>query len=145
MRIYILANSTVKKGILPKLEPYLHDVRRVSYIWSVNGLLQLENNKIYQVKIKDVLAKKTLLGAYPVTIDESEFIRQEEEWFQITPKSYREYTMLKAYRLPEQATALEWIFEYKDDELHDNYFTLPNGEDIHSPKIKAELLQFLNI
>ena len=148
MRIYILSNATVKKNILSKLEPYIHTIRHINYIWSVNGLLQVENNKVYQVQIKDVLAKKTLLGAFPVTIDESEF-KRTEECFQIAPRSYKEYTTLKTYRLPACVNAcekpLEWILEYKDDELHDNYFTLPNGEDIHSAKNKADLLQFLNL
>jgi hypothetical protein len=148
MRLYILSNSTLKKNILGKIDPYFHNERHISYIWSVSGLLQVENSKIYRMKIKDVTAKKTLLGAYPVTIDESEIIR-EEECFQIAPRSYKEYTTLKAYRLPNAnsnaGANLEWILEYKDGELHDNYFTLPNGEDIHSPKIKADLLQFLNL
>ena len=143
MRLYILSNSTIKKNILAKLDTYFHNERYISYIWSVSGLLQVENNKIYRMKIKDIQSKKTLLGAYPVTIDESDIIR-EEECFQVAPRSYKEYTTLKAYRL-QQDSLLEWILEYKDDELHDNYFTLPNGEDIHSPKIKAELLQFLNL
>ena len=158
MRIYILSNAAVKKNILAKLEPYLHNSRYISYIWSVNGLLQIENDKIYKIKIKDVISKKTLLGAYPVTIDESEFIR-EEECYQIAPRSHKEYMTIKTYRLATNATAsasanlltassdLEWIFEYKDDELHDNYFSLANGEfeDIHSPKVKADLLKFLNL
>ena len=155
MRIYILSNATLKKNILSKLEPYLHNTRYISYIWSVNGLLQVEDNKIYRIKIKDVISKKTLLGAFPVTIDESEFIR-EEECFQIAPRSYKEYTTLKIYSAAGTSAAgtgaagtgtsmLEWVLEYKDDELHDNYFTLPNGEDIHSVKNKAALLHFLNI
>ena len=155
MRIYVLSNATLKKNILSKLEPYLHSIRHICYIWSVNGLLQVEENKIYQVQIKDVQSKKTLLGAFPVTIDESEFIRKEE-CFQIAPRSYEEYTMLKTYRIASassiasasriaSASSIEWILEYKDDELHDNYFTLPNGEDIHSAKNKADLLHFLNL
>jgi hypothetical protein len=118
-------------------------MRHINYIWSVNGLLQVENNKIYKVKIKDVAEKKTLLGAFPITIDESEFIR-EEECFQIAPRSYKEYTTLKSYRL-QPTSNLEWILEYKEDELHDNYFILPATEDIHSPKIKGEILEFLNL
>ena len=146
MRIYILSNATLKKNILSKLEPYLHSIRHICYIWSVNGLLQVEDNKIYRVQIKDVQSKKTLLGAFPVTIDESEFIRKEE-CFQIAPRSYEEYTMLKTYRISSTAStsSIEWILEYKDDELNDNYFTLPNGEDIHSVKNKADLLHFLNL
>ena len=143
MRIYVLSNATLKKNILNKLEPYLHSIRHICYIWSVNGLLQVEENKIYRVQIKDVQSKKTLLGAFPVTIDESEFIRKEE-CFQIAPRSYEEYTMLKTYSIAS-ASSIEWILEYKDNELHDNYFTLPNGEDIHSAKNKADLLHFLNL
>jgi len=150
MRIYILSNANLKKNILSKLESYFHNERQICYIWSVGGLLQVENNKIYKVNIQDVLSKKTLLGAFPATIDESEFVRKEE-CFQIVPRSYKEYTTLKAYRLPYKNTMvdtgsmLEWILEYKDNELHDNYFSLPAGEDIQSPKNKADLLQFLNI
>ena len=148
MRIYVLSNATLKKNILAKLEPFLYNTRHISYIWAVNGLVQVEDNKVYNVQIKDVKSKKTLLGAFPVTIDESEFIRKEE-CFQIAPRSYKEYTTLKTYRLPACVNAcekpLEWILEYKGDELHDNYFTLPNGEDIHSVKNKADLLQFLNL
>ena len=164
MRIYVLSNATLKKNILNKLEPYLHSVRHISYIWSVNGLMQVEENKVYKVKIKDVQSKKTLLGAFPVTIDESEFIR-EEECFQIAPRSFKEYTTLKTYRLTAASVAgtstsvagtsvaasvgktslIEWVLEYKNDELHDNYFILPNGEDIHWPKNKADLLHFLNL
>ena len=151
MRIYVLSNAMLKKNI-SKLEPYLHNTRYISYIWSVNGLLQVENNKVYQVQIKDVPAKKTLLGAFPVTIDESEFLRKEE-CFQIAPRAYQEYTVMKIYRLNSAGDnagdgnnkPLEWVLEYKDDELYDNYFILPNGEDIHSAKNKAELLQFLNL
>jgi hypothetical protein len=145
MRIYILSNTVLKKNnILEKIEPYFHSTRYICYIWSIGGLLQIENDKIYRIKIKDVAAKKTLLGAFPATIDESEFIRSEEECYQIVPRSYKEYTTIKTYRLPH-SHALEWIMEYKENELYDNYFSLPLGEDINSSKNKADLLQFLNI
>jgi hypothetical protein len=144
MRVYILSNINVKKNLLHKLEPYFQHMRQVCYIWSMNGLLQVEDDKIYRIKIKDILSKKTLLGAYPATIDESEFLR-EEECYQIAPRSFNEYTTLKTYRLPRGDSLVNFILEYKDDELHDNYFTLPAGEDIHSPKNKTDLLEFLNL
>ena len=105
MRIYVLSNATLKKNIISKLEPYLHNVRHICYIWSVNGLMQVEDDKIYQVQIKDVQSKKTLLGAFPVTIDESDFIRKEE-CFQIAPRSFKEYTTLKTYRLAGTSTSV---------------------------------------
>jgi len=202
MRIHILSNAVVKKKIA-LLEPYLRETRQICYIWSMSGLLQIENNKIYKIKIKDVPAIKTLLGAFPATIDESEFIR-EEECYQILPIAHKEYTTLKIYRIkgstltnpkgsaltnphdsetpnpstdpstnlsetptpnpsqnlletptatsfvvggrdPQSGIALAWVLEYKNGELHDNYFTLPAGEDIHSPKNKADLCEYMNL
>ena len=141
MRVYVLSNASVKKNMYAKLEPYFHEQRKVSYIWSVNGLFQIENQKIYKMQIKDVPVKKTLLGAFPITIDESEIKRDEEELSQIAPRSHREYITIKSYRLPGHAN-IEWILEYKDDELQDNYFTLG---DINEPTVKAALQQFLNL
>ena len=141
MRVYVLSNASVKKNMYAKLEPYFHEQRKVSYIWSVNGLFQIENQKIYKMQIKDVPVKKTLLGAFPITIDESEIKRDEEELSQIAPRSRREYITIKSYRLPS-CNNIEWILEYKDDELQDNYFTLG---DINEPTVKAALQQFLNL
>ena len=139
MRIYILSNASVEKNMLAKLEPYLHSTRKVNYIWSINGLYQVENHKIYKMQIKDVPAKKTLIGAFPATIDESEFIRGEEEAYQVAPRSYIDYTTLKTYRL-HPSSSLEWVLEFKNEELHDNYFTLASMEEK-----KTELQQFLNL
>lgn len=125
--------------MLEKLEPYLQSTRKVNYIWSINGLYQVENNKIYKMQIKDVPSKKTLIGAFPVTIDESEFIRGQEEAYQVAPRSYIDYITLKTYRLQPSST-LVWILEFKNNELQDNYFSLANMEEN-----KAEIQQFLNL
>jgi hypothetical protein len=152
MRIYILSNNNlIKNQIKNKLTPYFHKTNYIDYIWSVNGLFQVENNKIYRIKIKDTEAEKTLLGAFPATIDRSEFIR-EEECYQIAPRSFKEYTKISSYRLTP-ASSLEWILEYRNGELHDNYFYLPSSNSnadtdtdiLRSPLIKSELLTFLNL
>jgi len=160
MRIYILSNTNIiKKQMLDKLTPYFHKTNYINYIWSINGLFQVENNKIYRIKIKDIEAEKTLLGAFPATIDRSEFIR-EEECYQVEPHSFKEYTKISSYRLTP-ASSLEWILEYRNSELHDNYFYLPSSrintdadadddseadvDILRSPVIKSELLTFLNL
>lgn len=124
MRIYILSTTNlIKNQTEQKLTPYFHKTTYIDYIWSINGLFQVENNKIYRIKIQDKAAEKTLLGAFPATIDRSEFIR-EEECYQITPRSFKEYTKVTSYRLTP-SSSLEWILEYRNNELHDNYFYLP--------------------
>lgn len=138
MRIYVIANSTaLKMSLLTKLAPYYYENRQIHYIWSVkNGLMQVVRDKIYQMRIKDVNVVKTLMGAFPVTIDRSEIIR-EEECYQIPPKNYNEIIDLKVYRLTPTSN-IDWIFEYKNGEMHDNYF-YSGEEDIN----KIDILQFL--
>mgnify|MGYP005993956071 CR=1 FL=1 len=141
MKIYILSNQHVEQNTLPKLKPYLTSKQYISYIWSINGLMEVENRKIYNVRIKDEPVIKTLIGAYPATIDKSEFIR-ENECFQISPRSCKEYTELVAYKLTH-TSKLEWIFEFKDNVLSDNYFTLPN--DVNYELYYNEILKFLQV
>ena len=141
MKIYIISTQYIEKNTLPKLEPYLTSTKYVSYIWSMNGLMQVENHKIYNIQIKDVPIIKTLIGAYPATIDKSEFIRENES-YQIAPRNFNEYTELVAYKLT-QASQLEWVFEYKDGVLNNNYFELPN--DVNYEVYQKEILEFLQV
>lgn len=145
MRVYVLSNTNVlKNNVVHKLTPYFYETTYIDYIWSINGVFQMEHNKLYRMKIQDKPIEKTLLGAFPATIDKSEFIRQEE-CFQIAPRAVKEYTTVTSYRLTP-SSVLEWILEYRNNELHDNYFYLPSeNPDIHSPIIKSELLNFLNL
>ena len=139
MKIYILSTQHVEKNTLPKLEKYLTSTQYITYIWSIDGLMQVENHKIYNIHIKDVPVIKTLIGAYPATIDKSEFIR-ENETYQIAPRNFNEYTELVAYKL-KPSSQLEWVFEYKDDVLNNNYFELPN--DVNYEVYQKEILEFL--
>jgi hypothetical protein len=147
MRIYIFHTLQKNGSWLNKLEPYLVETRRENYIWSQeNGPLKIKAQKIYRVRIKDVPVIKTLLGAFPATIDKSEFICDDEECHQIPPNSYQEQIEIKVYKLSAASLSaaslsnVEWIFEYKNGELYDHYF-YSKEEDIN--KIKAEVLQFL--
>jgi hypothetical protein len=142
MRIYILSNSNIiKNNWLTKLEPLLVSTEKVHYMWSTEGgLLQVADQKIYRMRIKDVPVVKTLMGAFPITIDKSEFIR-EEECFQVPPQVYHEHIERKVYTITSTSvSSTKWIFEYINGALHDNYFQSSNEEVNHT-----ELLQFLNI
>ena len=149
MRIYILSNSNIiKNNWLTKLEPHLVGTTQVHYIWSAEGgLLQVVDQKIYRMRIKDVPVVKTLMGAFPITIDKSEFIR-EEECFKVPPQVYHEHIEQKVYTITSVSTSVsstsasstKWIFEYINGALHDNYFQSSNDE-----VNQTELLQYLNL
>ena len=146
MRIFILSNQHIENhGIMKKVEPFIHRTSYISYIWSINGLLEVEDNKIYTIDIVDVPVVKTLFGAYPITIDKSKFVRNEE-CYQIAPQTYNEYTEEQHYRLTPNSE-LEWVFEFREDGLHDNYFYIPgdNENHVHKEPIRAELMKFLQM
>ena len=140
MRLFF---KTGKKNMTTKLEPYFCETRNLSYIWSEDGLLQVINNKIYRIRIQDAPVINTLLGAFPVTLDPSEYIR-EDECYQVLPTNYPEFLTQKIYKISLDKK-VEWVFEYQQDTLRDNYFLLPEGTDIHSAEIKADLLQFMSM
>ena len=153
MRIYANANSSnyaFSDSIKQKLAAYFVEVRHINNLWTQDGLFQIENNKLFRVEIKDVPIVKTLLGAYPVTIDASEFLKVDEEWYQVPPETHPELIVQKVYKASASTSVsmkLEWIFEYDSsgEVLRDNYFYLPPNEDIHASENKADLMKFLNL
>jgi hypothetical protein len=160
MRIYANANSSnyaFSDSIKQKLAAYFVEVRHINNLWTQDGLFQIENNKLFRVEIKDVPIVKTLLGAYPVTIDASDFVKVDEEWYQVPPETHPELIIQKVYKASAGSSStastsstpskLEWIFEYDSsgEVLRDNYFYLPPNEDIHASENKADLMKFLNL
>ena len=139
MRIYA---STKKNTNAKIIEPFFHETRHLSYIWSPDNkeLFQVECNKIYYVKQNRKGEKmKTLLGAFPITIDPIEYLKSDDECYQIPPKSRSEFLLHKVYK-PSPTSLVEWIFVYEGENLKENYFALPAEADINEPSIKAELL-----
>ena len=145
----VSSNKNEKKNsILEKLEPYYVETRHINYIWTsdktstttdCSELYQVENNRIYyirQIKAREKI--KTLLGAFPITIDKTEYIK-EEECYQIPPKCRNEFLRHKVYK-NSPTSLVEWIFVYEGEQLRENYFYLPNNLDINEPSIKADLL-----
>lgn len=75
MRIYAYLIKDGNTELKNKLEPYFYEMRYSNRLWTPEGLFQIENNKIFRVGIKDVPVTKTMIGAFPVTIDASEFVQ----------------------------------------------------------------------
>jgi hypothetical protein len=148
------ASSTDKKknSLFDKLEPYYYETRHLNYIWtggssttsasSTTGgsdLYQVENNKIYYIRqLKSKERTKTLLGAFPITIDHIEYIK-EDECYQIPPKCKNEFLRHKVFKRTP-TSLVEWVFVYEGDLLRENYFYVPMNHDINEVDIKADLL-----
>jgi len=147
MRIFILSNQYIEShNILKKLEPFINKTSYISYIWAINGLMEIEDNQIYNVDIVDIPVIKTMIGVYPVSIDKSKFIRSEEISYQVAPRAYNEYTEEQRFRLTP-TSQIEWVVEFQNDILHDNYFYIPGDNDtiIHKEPIRSELMKYLQL
>jgi hypothetical protein len=130
MRIYAYLIKDGNTELKNKLEPYFYEMRYTNRLWTPEGLFQIENNKIFRVRIKDIPVTKTMIGAFPVTIDASEFVQEQEESYQVPPQSQPEYLIQKVYRLSSHIAShshIEWVFVYDSsgEMLIDNYFYLP--------------------
>ena len=146
MRVFILSNQHIEShGIMEKLQPFIHKTSYISYIWSINGLLEVEDNKIFNIDVVDVPVVKTLFGAYPITIDKSKFVRNEE-CYQVAPRTYNEYTEEQRFRLTP-TSKIEWVIEFREDIIHDNYFYIPGDDDsvLHTEPIRTELTKYLQM
>lgn len=146
MRLFILSNQYIEKNeILDKLTDYIHHTTYINFIWSINGLIEIEDSKIYSVDIVDVPVIKTMIGAYPVTIDNSKYIRCEET-YQTYPRSINEFVFQQRFKFSHDSK-VEWVVEYKNDELYDNYFYI-KGDDlkcIHTEPFKSDITRFLSM
>ena len=161
MRIYAYSIKDGNIELKNKLEPYFYEMRYSNRLWTPEGLFQIENNKIFRVKIKDVPVTKTMIGAFPVTIDASEFVQEPEESYQVPPQSQPEYLIQKVYRLSSHT---EWVFVYDSsgEMLIDNFFysasaagtsasaagtsasAAGTSAGICTAEQKADILKFLN-
>jgi hypothetical protein len=150
MRIYAYLIKDGNTELKNKLEPYFYEMRYSNRLWTPEGLFQIENNKIFRVRIKDVPVTKTMIGAFPVTIDASEFVQEQEESYQVPPQSQPEYLIQKVYRL---SSHIEWVFVYDSsgEMLIDNYFYLHTSASVAGTSTsvctaeqKADILKFLN-
>ena len=119
-------------------------ILHIIYIWSEEGLIQLYNNKIYGVKIKDVPVVNTFINAFPVTIDGSELIKDHDELFQVFPESHVEHISREIYTLTENSL-IKCVFDYSNGILKDSYFLLPANSDVHKSPFKNELLHLLSM
>ena len=154
MRIYL------KKRLALALAPgFVPDIRSLTYIYTGKGyihnaegyihnaageLIQLDQ-KLYKILSSPSAEVKTMLGAWPVTLDKREYTRGEEV-YQVPPRAQVEQLTQYVYRLTPESLA-EYREEYNasDHTLKYNYLSLPPEiKDIHQPEIKAELLQWLS-
>jgi hypothetical protein len=119
------------------------ETQYITYLHTSSGLLRLDQNqKIYKMLVTNPSPNiKTMVGAWPVTVDKTEYTLGEEI-YQVPPKARVEQLRREIYRLRPESL-VEYVQDFND--LMPVYYLYIPAEikDIHPPEIKADLLYFL--
>lgn len=139
MKIYPL--NTTQYNI-DQMSKFKHKEINNILLFSLNGIVQVDNNKTKLLKIIDVPVKRIYLDDVLFVCDESRYV-VDCEWFQI-PKNHVAKTVIKTYYRTHPKSQVELVVERTSTGLDERplvYFLTPKN-DI-SPEIENEIFSLL--
>jgi hypothetical protein len=139
MKIYIpsIKLNTINPALLEK---YLFKKSNEVYIFSEEGIIQIQGEKLFKVNVIDEqICKEIKLDKFDIITDNSKFVI-ECEWSQVYPYHIEELIHKYIYKLRKD-TIIDLIIEKKNDIIIDFYFYLK--DDKHFINIKEDILTFL--
>ena len=139
MKIYIpsIKLNTINPALLEK---YLFKKQNEVYIFSEEGIIQIQGEKLFKVNVIDEqICKEIKLDKFDIITDNSKFVI-ECECVQVYPYHIEEIIHKYIYKLRKD-TIIDLIIEKKNDNIIDFYFYLK--DDKHFINIKEDILTFL--
>jgi hypothetical protein len=139
MKIYIpcIKLNTINPALLEK---YLFKKQNEVYIFSEEGIIQIQGEKLFKINIIDEqICKEIKLDKFDIITDNSKFVI-ECECVQVYPYHIEEIIHKYIYKLRKD-TIIDLIIEKKNDTIIDFYFYLK--DDKHFMNIKEDILTFL--
>lgn len=138
MKIYF---PTIKlNNINPLLlEKFLFKKTNESYIYSEQGIIQIQGEKLFILNIIDEPIQTMKLDKFDIITDNSKFVI-DCECFQVEPYHVEEIIHKYVYKLRKD-TIIDLIIEKKNDTIIDFYFYLKDNKQFIN--IKEDILTFL--
>jgi hypothetical protein len=138
MKIYIptIKLNTINPALLEK---YLFKKSNEAYIFSEDGIIQIQGEKLIKLNIIDEEIKTVKLDKFDIITDNSKFVI-DCECLQLYPYHIEEIIHKYIYKLRKD-TIIDLIIEKKNDIIIDFYFYLK--DDKHFMNIKEDILTFL--
>lgn len=139
MKIYI---PTIKlNNINPSLlEKFLFKKINEVYIYSEEGIIQIQGDKLFKLNIIDEqICKEIKLDKFDIITDNSKFVI-DCECLQVYPYHIEEIIHKYIYKLRKDSI-IDLIIEKNNDTIIDFYFYLK--DDKHFMNIKEDILTFL--
>ena len=138
MKIYF---PTIKlNNINPLLlEKFLFKKTNESYIYSEQGIIQIQGDKLFILNIIDEHIQTMKLDKFDIITDNSKFVI-DCECVQVYPYHVEEIIHKYIYKLRKD-TIIDLIIEKKNDTIIDFYFYLKDNKQFIN--IKEDILTFL--
>ena len=138
MKIYF---PTIKlNNINPSLlEKFLFKKTNESYIYSEQGIIQIQGEKLFVLNIIDDPIQTMKLDKFDIITDNSKFVI-DCECLQVEPYHVEEIVHKYIYKLRKD-TIIDLIIERKNDTIIDFYFYLKDNKQFIN--IKEDVLTFL--
>ena len=139
MKIYIpcIKLNTINPA---RIEKYLFKKLNEVYIFSEEGIIQIQGEKLFKINIIDQqICKEIKLDKFDIITDNSKFVI-DCECLQVYPYHIEEIIHKNIYKLRKD-TIIDLIIEKKNDIIIDFYFYLK--DDKHFINIKEDILTFL--
>jgi len=138
MKIYF--PSIKLNNINPSLlEKFLFKKTNESYIYSEQGIIQIQGEKLFVLNIMDEPIQTMKLDKFDIITDNSKFVI-DCECVQVYPYHVEEIVHKYIYKLRKD-TIIDLIIEKKNDTIIDFYFYLKDNKQFIN--IKEDILTFL--
>jgi hypothetical protein len=138
MKIYF--PSIKLNNINPSLlEKFLFKKTNESYIYSEQGIIQIQGEKLFVLNIIDEPIQTMKLDKFDIITDNSKFVI-DCECVQVYPYHVEEIIHKYIYKLRKD-TIIDLIIERKNDTIIDFYFYLKDNKQFIN--IKEDILTFL--
>jgi hypothetical protein len=121
------------------LEKFLFKKTNESYIYSEQGIIQIQGEKLFVLNIIDEQIQTMKLDKFDIITDNSKFVI-DCECLQVYPYHVEEIIHKYIYKLRKD-TIIDLIIEKKNDTIIDFYFYLKDNKQFIN--IKEDILTFL--
>ena len=138
MKLYLpnIKINTINPELIKK---FLVKTQNESYIFSEEGIIQIQGEKLFKLNIIDIQIRSIKLDKIDIIADNSKCVI-DCECFQVYPFHIEEIIHKYIYKLRKD-TLIDLIIEKKNDIIIDFYFYLK--DDKHFMNIKEDILTFL--
>ena len=140
MKLYLkdIKNGSIDKNLLKE---YIHNSKKNKRILSEQGLIEINQDKMFLLKVVDIPYELKDINTFRGFIDKSTFIK-EEIWYQIPKKHILEETDIYTYQLRQNAM-VEFIIVENKNIIKDFYFNLKENFEVFN--IQNDILTFLSL